>query len=102
MKRINWSIEGKDEFVIEKIAARAAKMAPEAGIIYSKLDALMDLTACHANGNPLRLEDLLSADDMNFSHDVFGIRRHLNRETGKLEGFFSPRYSMPSKARLVR
>jgi len=29
------------------------------------------------------------------SHDVFGIGRHLDRETGKLEGFFHPRFALP-------
>jgi hypothetical protein len=53
----------------------------------------MDITACHLNGCPLRLGELLGADDANFAHDVFGIRRHLNRETGKLEDCFCPRYA---------
>ena len=52
----------------------------------------MDFTAVHLNGCPLRLDALLEADDFNFMHDAFGICRHLNRETGKLDGMFSPRY----------
>jgi hypothetical protein len=54
----------------------------------------MDITACHANGNPLNLDKLLAADDFNFCHDVFGIRNHLDRETGKLVGHFRPRCSL--------
>jgi hypothetical protein len=53
----------------------------------------MDITACHANGNKLRLMALLNADSFNFWHDVGGIARHLNRETGQLEDCFSPRFS---------
>lgn len=53
----------------------------------------MDITAVHANGNQLDLTALLAADDSNFAHDVFGIRRHLNRDTGELEDFFTPRFS---------
>jgi len=51
----------------------------------------MDITACHLNGCPLKLQKLLEADDFNFAHDVFGIQRHINRRTGKLEDCFLPR-----------
>ena len=61
----------------------------------TKTTFVMDLTACHANGNPLRLAELLAADDGNFAHDIFGINRHLNRQTGELMDCFSPRYSRP-------
>ena len=64
-------------------------------IDYKAMDCDMDITACHANGNPLRLAELLSADDFNFCHDVLGIRRHINRETGQLENCFVPRFSCP-------
>lgn len=57
----------------------------------------MDITACHANGNPLRLAELLKADDGNFGHDVFGIRRFIDRTTGRLMGHFRPRYSVRGK-----
>lgn len=52
----------------------------------------MDLLAAH-NNCPLDLTQLLDADDSNFAHDVFGIRRHINRETGELENCFSPRFT---------
>lgn len=78
---------------IAAIARRAVQVAAEMGVRYEFMDADMDLTACHLNGNPLRLKKLLAADAVNFAHDVLGIRRHLNRETGKLENCFSPRYS---------
>ncbi len=53
----------------------------------------MDLVACHANGCPLDFERLSDADDFNIAHDVFGIRRHLDRETGQLTDHFLPRYA---------
>lgn len=56
---------------------------------YDAITCDMDITACHANGNPLDLH----ADDFNFTHDVCGIARHINRDTGKLENFFVPRMS---------
>ena len=56
---------------------------------------MMDLSVCHANNCPLRLDELLGADRFNFSHDLYGIGSHMNRETGKLEGFFTPRFAVP-------
>jgi hypothetical protein len=53
----------------------------------------MDIDATHCNGTPLKLEELLKADDANFAHDVFGIIRHIDRTTGKLTMCFLPRYS---------
>lgn len=79
--------------IIERIAHRAVKMADEAGWQYEERGAQMDITAYHCNGNPLMLKELLDADDFNFAHDVFGIRRNLDRNTGKLLNFFSPRYT---------
>ncbi len=55
----------------------------------------MDLTACHKYDIALDLEGLLSAPDSDFAHDVFGISRHIDRNSGRLEGFFVPRYSKP-------
>jgi len=58
------------------------------------LSTLMDLEACHCNGCPLDLVALAEAlRDEDVIHDVAGITRHLNRDTGKLEGFFRPRYA---------
>lgn len=57
------------------------------------IDLAMDIEACHCNGNPLRLIDLVQAKDHEVIHDVGGIYRHLDRRTGKLRDGFSPRYS---------
>ena len=78
---------------IAQIAARAVNMANKAGIAYTYMDAVMDLESCVSNGCTLDLDRLLAADDFNFSHDVFGIRANINRESGLLENCFSPRFS---------
>jgi hypothetical protein len=75
------------------IARRASAMAKAAGFEYNPLDATMDLEACHCNGCPLDLPKLADFDDGNFGHDVFGIRRFINRERGKLTNCFLPRSS---------
>jgi len=77
--------------IIFAICERAEKLTNGT---YSHMDVAMDIEAAHCNGNPLKLDKLLAADDFNFAHDVFGIRRHLNRETGALNDCFSPRFSV--------
>jgi len=78
---------------IRKIAKRAIVLAEANGIAYDYLDALMDIEACHTNGCPLKLDALLAADDFNFSHDILGIRRYLDRDTGRLTNHFLPRFA---------
>lgn len=99
---LNWDVSAEDFDLIETLADRAVILAKEFGLIYPRMDAVMDLTACHANGCPLRLADLVVADAGNAGHDIFGIRRHLDRTTGKLGGFFSPRYAQRKKSRAGR
>lgn len=45
------------------------------------------------DGNPLALEALLESDGLDFAHDIYGIQAKMDRRTGKLAAFFSPRYS---------
>ena len=89
----SFTVEKLAARIIGKIAHRATSYAEGLGIHYPLMDAEMDITATHANGNPLRLDDLLHADDFNFAHDVFGIRRHIDRNTGQLQDCFVPRFS---------
>lgn len=86
---VNFTAKKTEILLINKIAKRAVKLNPE----YDYMDCQMDISACHSNGNPIDLKKLLKADDFNFAHDVFGINRHINRETGKLKDFFLPRAS---------
>ena len=88
---INWTATRDENLVIANIAARAFKVYKGD---YPYQDIMMNIEACHCNGTPLRLKDLLAADDFNFSHDIAGIYNHLDRETGKLKGSFSPRFAV--------
>lgn len=97
-KPVKFDVTREEQRIIAQIAARAVALSHRFGRPVPQLDFSMDITATHKNGNPLRLSDLLAADEMDFAHDVFGIRRHLNRETGKLENSFTPRYSVPVQA----
>ncbi len=99
---VKFDIPTEDAQTVRQISERAVRQARESlqkthGRVESSMvrmqDWMMDITAVHANGCPLRLRDLLLADDFNFAHDVFGIRRHLDRTTGQLGGHFLPRFS---------
>jgi len=92
---INWNVRKEDHETIVKITER---VKGELSTPDTFSTVMMDLTACHTNGCPLKLKELLVADLFDFSHDYFGIRRHINRETGQLEGCFVPRYAVPGAA----
>lgn len=86
---INFETTNEEYDVIEKIVERAAAIDPD----INRGTLTMDITAAHANGCPLKLGELLAAPDSDFFHDIAGITRHINRETGELEDFFLPRYA---------
>lgn len=90
---VSFNVTATERATIHAIAQRAFTIAKDFGCPRKAVDFAMDVTAAHANGNPLRLADLLAADDFNFIHDVFGIERHIDRDTGKLGNCFSPRFS---------
>jgi repressor of nif and glnA expression len=72
-----------------KIAKRAEKM----GLSFSdRLTLMIDLEFATEEFN-LKLEELLKADNFNFSHDICGIQNNINRRTKKFENCFLPRYS---------
>jgi hypothetical protein len=85
-----------DHKLISKIATRAIKMKLNENLV----SVIMDITVCHFN-SPLRLDELLGANDINFTHDIVGINKHLNRKTGKLRNHFTPRYSHSTLLHLV-
>lgn len=75
---------------ISEIAKRANALATSYDIDYPVLVAFMDLD--NANKHiPLDLDKLMQFNEQNFGHDIFGIRRHLNRDTKELENCFLPR-----------
>lgn len=80
------NVSREDTLKICRVIKRAMKMDPKADAISWEMDleVVQDAT-------PLDLDRLLAADDFNFAHDVFGIRRHLNRATFQLENCFEPR-----------
>lgn len=85
----------KDDLdLIADIADRAEAMADAHGVKYERLTAMMDVQGVHQSC-PLKLDELLAADDTNFAHDVFGIANHIDRSAypGKLTDCFRPRFA---------
>ena len=90
---INFDASDEDLNLIGGIVGRAVLLAERSGHTVDRLQLTMDLCACHMNGCPLKLAALLATDDTNFAHDVWGIRRHMNRQTGQLGDCFLPRFA---------
>jgi len=93
MKMFKFTTGREECELLRQIAARAAESYKKLGYDVPKVNFLMDLSITNANGCPLRLAEMLTADESDFMHDIAGINRHLNRETGKLEDLFHPRYA---------
>lgn len=78
--------------IVDQIVDRAVVMYAVAGYPRAAIQIRMDVEAVHARV-PLRLQELLEADDFNFAHDIGGIARHLDRRTGLLTNHFLPRFA---------
>lgn len=88
---MNFTVSRQDMRLIIRVVDRAMLLNKVHGTERKRIDVQMDIIACHANGCPLRLQELLDADDVNFAHDIFGIQQHLDRQTGLLQDLFTPR-----------
>jgi hypothetical protein len=93
-KQVSFAVSDTDASLIDEIVTRALTLARKQGVKLDRVSLSMDITACHANGCRLRLNELLCANPFDFSHDVFGIHKHMDRETGQLTDCFSPRYGL--------
>jgi hypothetical protein len=92
-ERVSFRVCPADSALIDQIVQRFMKEFPDSGFT-DVLGMQMDITACHANGNPLKLQQLLDADGFNFAHDVAGICNRIDRSTGHMTNLFSPRFSV--------
>lgn len=82
--------------LVRKIIERAEQEDLFGG--YDRESLEMDLIATHANGCPIDFNKLLEAGRFDFTHDIAGIVRHLDRRSGELTGFFRPRSALPAQA----
>jgi hypothetical protein len=98
MAIVRFKVAPHEQTIIAAIARRAHFMARRSGVRYEVQDAMMDVTATHSNGCRLDLQKLHDAPDFDFAHDAFGIRQHLDRDTGKLQHCFLPRCAAREEA----
>jgi hypothetical protein len=90
---MNMDATREDTQKISNIARRFVEICKEMGQDVEQFSIMMDLTATHLNGCPLRLQELSETEDFHLIHDVMGINQNLNRDTGELENCFSPRFA---------
>lgn len=88
MMSINWDISPADQNRMDVVKKRLSALG-YTGAYATEL--CMSVQAPHANGTHLNLEQLIKLDDRSFLHDVFGLDRHVSRETGQIENCFVPR-----------
>ena len=101
MAKTKYPMDGKrtaEMTLIGKIADRAVMLYAKHDVRVERLDTFLDVAAVHQKIQPLRLADLLAADDLNFIHDITGIDRHLDRDNYRLNDGFSPRFSQRKAA----
>jgi hypothetical protein len=91
---MNFDISPENRAHIKTILDRLEAILP--GI--DRESRSMDLIACHNGGCPLDFAAMANfADFSQVAHDVTGIGRYLNRETGELGDHFAPRFALPEQ-----
>jgi hypothetical protein len=88
---VSFLVSEKQSDLINKIAERAKREVFSSIDSQDHLAIIMDFSATIAQGCNLDLEKLLAFDAFNFAHDVGGIYRHIDRQTGLLGDCFLPR-----------
>jgi hypothetical protein len=78
--------------LLTEIVDRAEKLARRFNQPTVRAAIAIDLVMAHRM-QPLDLELLLAAADGNFAHDVFGIMRHIDRNSGVMRDCFVPRFA---------
>jgi len=83
---------------IREIADRAVSLYSRMWITLKREFVMSELQIVHEEIYPLRLQELLDADDSNFVHDISGIHRHLQiGKPSRLTDCFRPRYAEPQR-----
>ena len=89
-QHLSYDLSPKERF---ELIARIVDRAQELGItVGERITQMMDIQNADKQFR-LRLTDFLNADGIDFTHDFCGIQHHINRETGKVEDFFLPRFA---------
>lgn len=82
---LSYDCSTSDMQAIQAIAARACELFKDYKIaIVNPVSVAHEVAACHCNGCPLNLVQLLLCSPTDFEHDIGGIFQNLNRRTGGL------------------
>ena len=81
----------KDIDMISAIADRARSLYTTE---WSKVVLVRMLAEARAH-MPIDLAGLLAAPDSDYIYDVFGITYHSERNTGRIGGYFVPKFTLP-------
>lgn len=76
---------------MEEVVHRAVFHYSEFGVVLDPLRLMLDLSAVKSSIPNICFKALLEFEDDDFAHDIFGVIKNLNRETGHLENNFFPR-----------
>lgn len=84
----------EDSSTILGIVARMWQKEWVKAAYHAPIDLMMDLEAVHST-MPLKLDAMCAAeqDSFDLAHDISGICRHLDRNTGQLRDCFVPRFA---------
>lgn len=74
------------------IADRAVATLAAMGLAATKLECHMDIEYVNEIC-PLRLRELLDADEPNFEHDIVGIYLYFSHVSKQLQGPWTPRFA---------
>jgi len=100
MAYVKWEATPEETKLIVKIVDKALIHLKDHQIDRRELH--MDLEAIHSNDCKMDFEKLLRAPLFDFVHDICGIRRHIDRDTGKLKDCFLPRCIKYEKKKKVK
>lgn len=82
---LNFNCSPNDMALIVKCGARCYDIVHNGhGVECDAMLQAMNLAAVHCNGRPMKLLQLLMADNSDFIRDMGNIHHFLNTETGKL------------------
>lgn len=89
--------------LIHQIAHRAVGLYERLNLLnprdakFAKFGIAYEIMTVHGEIVPLRLQEMLDADDGNFAHDISGIHRHLDpgkeHDKPRLRDCFIPRFA---------
>ncbi len=86
------STKPDDIVLINRIATRTVDLCKRYGLpAPSQMQMGLDIAIAHAR-RPMNLWTFLRASDEDFTHDVLGISRHVDRESGHMRDGWTPRH----------